>query len=126
MKRIFLKNLFLIPLILYCLLLPTISLALELQYPEFGGYRIETNMDINQLIAWFYYFIVATAGFAAFVMLVWGGFTWLTSIGNPTRISDAKDRIFKAILGLLLILASYLILQIINPDLTTLTLPTLP
>lgn len=108
------------------LFLPAISLALELNYPEFGGYTISLDMDLNQLIAWFYYFIVVTAGLSAFVMLIWGGIQWLTSAGNPTQINNAKDRITSALLGLLIILGSWLILQVINPDLTILSLPGLP
>ncbi len=109
---------------------PTIELNLD--YPTFGGIdlncedsQVQCGQDLNQLVAWFYYFIVGIAGLAAFTMLVWGGFQWLTSAGNPARITDARDRIFKALLGLLLILASWLILQVINPELTMLKIPPL-
>jgi len=50
----------------------------------------------------------------------------LTSAGSPAKISEAKDRIGSAILGLIIILASFLILKVINPDLITLKLPGLP
>lgn len=120
------------------LLLPNISLAvtctrpdgttyenkLNLCYPAFGGFELELETSLNKVVAWFYYFIVSIAGLAAFFMLVWGGFEWMTSAGNPARISSAKDRISSALLGLLLILASFLILQVINPELTI--LPQLP
>lgn len=106
------------------LLLPSISSAIELNltYPVFGEFDPSTDQDLNKLIAWFYYFIVAIAGFLAFFMLINGGFVWLTSAGNPSRIEEAKDLISSAILGLVIILASFLILQIINPELTTLRL----
>jgi len=111
------------------LLLPTFSLALELSYPEIPGRPELTpalGMHLNRLIAWFYYFIVGISGLAAFFMLVWGGFQWLTSAGSPSKISEAKDRITSAILGLIIILASFLILKVINPELITLKLPALP
>jgi len=113
-------------------LLPNISSAatttihLNLDYPEFVGLNLKDNQDLNQIIAWFYYFVISISGIAVFVMLVWGGFTWLTSAGSPAKITDAKDRIYSAFLGLLLILASYLIIQVINPELTVLKLPGLP
>ena len=115
------------------LLLPDISLAvtcngaenrLNLCYPSFQNFSLTLDMPLNQAIAWFYYFIVGVAGLAAFVMLVWGGFQYLTSAGNPTAIGDAKDRIKSALLGLLIILISWLILQVINPELTILRGPT--
>ena len=102
---------------------PTGPIDLELNYPTFGGFNLNENQDLNQIVAWFYYFIVTIAGFAAFVMLVWGGFEWLTSAGSPTRTGNAKDRITSALIGLLIILGSYLILQIINPDLLILNMP---
>lgn len=121
------KYLFLITL-LSVLLLPNISLAIDLNledYPEFGGLDLDEDQNLNQIVAWFYYFIVGIAGFAAFVMMIVGGFQYLTSAGNPAQISDAKDRILKALLGLLIILASWLILQVINPELIILTEPML-
>jgi len=119
------------------LISPAISLAvvcngvennLNLCYPTIGpeGNKItlSSEINLNQIVAWFYYFIVGVAGLSAFVMLVWGGFQYLTSAGNPTAIGDAKDRIKSALLGLLIILISWLILQVINPELTILRGPT--
>jgi len=99
------------------------ELCLELDYPEFVGIDLNVNQNLNEMIAWFYYFIVGISGLASFIMLVWGGFQWLTSIGSPTKISDAKDKISSAILGLIIVLASFLILKVINPDFITLKLP---
>ena len=121
------SKLFLLIFLTAFLLLPEFSSAdiiqLNLDYPEFGGYSVNTNQNLNELVAWFYYFIVGIAGIAAFFALIMGGFEWLTSTGNPSRVSSAKDRMFSAMLGLIIILASYLILQVINPELTTLQLP---
>ena len=117
-------------IIISFLLLPNVSFALELDYPTItipgvGEITLSLDMDLNTLIAWFYYFIIGIAGISAFVMLVWGGVQWLTSAGSPAKITDAKDKISSAFFGLLIILASWLILQVINPDLTTLILPIL-
>lgn len=101
------------------------ALALNLTYPKFAGIDLKTTPDILSVVAWAYALIVGISGFAAFVMIVWGGVQWLGSGGNPTAISDARDRIKSALLGLLLVLASFLILQIINPDLRILSLPSL-
>ena len=123
------KRKILLSVLTLILLSPGISLAaidLNLEYPEIMGFDLNVHQDLNQIVAWFYYFIVSIGGLAAFVMLVWGGFTWLTSAGSPARIADARDKIYSAFLGLLLILASYLILQAINPELIILNLPGLP
>lgn len=101
------------------------AITLNLDYPEFGGVDLNRKDDqgLDRLAKWLYTGIVIISGLAAFVMLVWGGITWMSSAGSPTAISDAKDRIQKALLGLLLVLASFLILQVINPELTVLNIP---
>jgi len=120
------KRKILLTLLALLLLLPNISLAtpleLNLEYPKIAGFDLNIHQDLNDIIAWFYYFIVSIGGLAAFVMLVWAGFIWMTSTGNPAKITDAKDRIYSAFLGLLLILTSWLIIRIINPDLIILNL----
>jgi len=56
----------------------------------------------------------------AVLMLVIAGIEYMSPTGSSK--SDAKDRATMAILGLLLVLASYLILEAINPDLLDLGL----
>ena len=101
------------------------AITLNLHYPTFGNINInsESGQDLNQIIAWLYYFIVGISGFSAFFMFVWGGFEWSSSAGDPGKITEAKDRITSAAIGVLIVLSAYLILQTINPELTTLTLP---
>src|SRR3989344_3710418 len=101
------------------------GITLNLDYPVFGGIDLNTNQNINAIIGWLYYTIVGIAGLAAFVMLVWGGVKWLVSGAIPSQLGEARDKLRSATLGLLLILASFLIMQIINPELTNLNQPAL-
>ena len=115
--------------VLALLLVPVFAYAelqLNLTYPTFGNFKITATTDILGIIAWAYAMIVGISGFAAFVMIVWGGVEWLGSAGNPSSMNSAKDKIKSALLGLLLVLASFLIIQIINPDLVSLSLPSPP
>lgn len=109
---------------LFILILPDISSALELEYPTFNGQTLSLGMPLDQLVIWIYTLMVSISGLAAFAMIVWGGVQWMTSTGSPAKTSEAKDRIQSALMGLLLILSSYIILKLINPDLLILTVPT--
>lgn len=112
--------------LLLLLMTPTATgaISLNLDYPTLpGGLDINDRQGLTDIIAWLYVFLVGISGLAAFIMIVWGGVQWMSSQGNPTATSDAKDRIKMALLGLLLVLASFLILQIINPELTLLRSP---
>jgi len=56
-------------------------------------------------------------GVVIFFMFLWAGFMWLGAGGNPGTIGKAKSKMTSAILGAILLLSSYLILNTINPDL---------
>lgn len=62
-------------------------------------------------------FLLSAAAILALLMVVVGGIEYLSSGESPQRLQDAKDRITKALLGLVLALASWLILNTINPHL---------
>lgn len=72
---------------------------------------------IGQYIAGIYTWAVGIAGLIAVVLIIMGGFVYLTSGGNAQRTQEGKDRITSALFGLLLLLGSYVLLYTINPDL---------
>jgi cysteine-rich repeat protein len=111
--------------IISAILTPLTSWALELSYPNVnipgvGETTLDLNMNLSTLIAWLYYFIIGISGFAALVMIIYGGVQWMTSAGNPTKMGEARDKISSALLGVVIILMSWLILNLINPDLAIL------
>lgn len=76
-------------------------------------------------VANFYEFALMIGGVLAFGVVVYGGVKYMASAGNPSGQSDAKEWIEAALLGLLLLVGAYFILNVINPQLLNLTLPTL-
>lgn len=97
--------------------------ALELNWPTspgLPGITLDNNSDLTALVQYLYQWGIALGGLAAFVSLVIAGFGYLTSTGDPSKMQDAKDRATSAFLGLVLLLGSWLILNTINPELTTL------
>jgi len=60
---------------------------------------------------------IGLAGVLAVLMIVIGGIQYIGSGMSPSGKSDAKDRIRNAIMGLLLALLSWIILNTINPTL---------
>jgi hypothetical protein len=57
---------------------------------------------------------LAAAGVVLFVLLIIGGLKYITSGGDPKAAESAQKTITYAIGGLLLILASFLILELIR------------
>ena len=63
------------------------------------------------------------AGIITLGVLIYGGIRYLISSGKPEAMVSAKDQITGAFFGLLLLLSSYLILSILNPQLIVLKVP---
>ena len=79
-----------------------------------------TAPDFTTYLQALFPFLLSIAAGLAFVMIVIGGIFYITSAGNPAAISSAKDRIKAALIGLLIAVSSYLIINAINPNLLNL------
>jgi len=51
--------------------------------------------------------VLAIVGALALAMFIYGGFTWLTSGGSAEKIKKGKDILMWAVIGLVVIFASY-------------------
>ena len=58
--------------------------------------------------------IYIAGGVIIFFMILFGGFTIITNAGNADKIKDGSKTITSAIMGLLVLFASYWIIQIIQ------------
>ncbi len=98
------------------------ALALLVQWPDSpipGGVTIDGNTQLHELIAYIYEWAITLGGLALFVVLIYAGVEYLTSAGKPETMRSAKDRIKDGVIGLILLLSIWLILNTINPALTS-------
>jgi Type IV secretion system pilin len=56
-------------------------------------------------------FVFAFAGIGLLVMLIFGGFDFLTSAGDAKKLESGKQKIVNAIIGFLIIFVAYWIVQ---------------
>jgi len=80
---------------------------------------ITDNSDLPQFVSYFFTLGIYLAGVLAVISLALGGIQLIFSSVSPEARNNAIDRIKGAILGLVLTLASFIILQTINPTLIT-------
>ncbi len=97
-------------------------IALELPW-ELEG--ISEEERLGEFIRRFFNLSLIIAGLTVFGVLVYAGFLYLISTGNPTKMTDAKNQIASAFLGLTILLSSYLLLHTIDPHLVILERPEL-
>ena len=72
---------------------------------------------LSQYISGVYRYAVGVVGILAAFALMLGGITWVAAGGSAERIGNAKSWIGAGLTGLMLVLASYMILYQVNPDL---------
>jgi len=95
-------------------------LALQVDWPlSPAGTKLTSQSQLPDLVKYLYEWGIALGGLAAFLALVMAGFQYLTSVGRPEVMAEAMDKIRSALFGLVLLLSSWLILNTINPQLTT-------
>jgi len=74
---------------------------------------------LAQYISGVYKYAVGIGGILAAVMMMIGGIQYLTAGGDAGRVAKGKEKISDAILGLFLVLGTYMILNTINPNLVS-------
>lgn len=126
------KNLIFISLLLFFLLGAGFVFALEINYPRIPGAIPPQDFigaapeDILSFyVKYFFNLALWLAGIIALGAFIYGGLGYLTSAGKPEAMVSAKNQITAAFFGLLILLSSYLILNILSPEFTILKIPPL-
>jgi len=78
-----------------------------------GGGCAAPISGLNALFSNVLAIIVPFAAVGLFVMLMMGGFKYITSGGNPKALEAAKATITYAIIGMILVAGAYLIIELI-------------
>lgn len=79
----------------------------SISFPEYAKRIFNTLIQLGALLS--------------VLMIVYGGFEYMTSAAGITK-KDGAEKIRNAVTGLILLLASYLILSVINPCLVTISI----
>jgi len=92
---------------------------LALQIP--GGNSINTNVvptggpdTLSNIIGAGLDLAVVVAIFVCLLMLILGGFEWIFSQGDKQKLNQARQRLAMSIIGLVVVLAAILIVNVIN------------
>lgn len=70
--------------------------------------------NLNCVVERVFLYIIPFAGMAAFVVLIVGGFQFLTASGDPKKIQQATGVITGAVIGIIVTLAVYLIFRLLS------------
>lgn len=83
--------------------------AIGSAFPE-GAKRGKTVPEITKLIIdWALYL----AAIVAVIFIIYGGFLYITSAGNATQAGNGRATLVNALIGLAMVVLSYIIVQIV-------------
>ena len=122
------KNIFLITFLLFIICAPGIVAAqvqLETGLPNIPNNQLPAGTELPSYIKYLFIFGLGAITILALAQMMSGGIQYILAAGNIAKHEEAKDTIQQALLGLGLLLTSYLLLRTINPDLVNLKNPTL-
>ena len=95
--------------------------SLEVKYPQIGGNTINNiSVTFPQYISYIAKLSLWISLAALFVIFAIASVRYITSTGNPPIMKDAKNQMIAALLGLGVVLSSYVILYTVNPELVRL------
>jgi hypothetical protein len=87
-----------------------------LDTPTFEVIKFDYQEKIGEFVKYIIIWAFRLAGVFAFIMILFAGFQYLTAGGNSNQQKEAQERIFNAIIGIILLFSFWLILNTINPD----------
>lgn len=87
------------------------------QTVNFGGQTITGPLEgidnLGQLVSRVLQFLLPLAGVVLLFVLIWGGYDYMMSQGNPERLKGAQAKITTGLIGFGLLVFSYLIVKLL-------------
>ena len=98
--------------------LPLVALAQSLDIGiQYGTLTGLSPKDPRETIASIISVALSLLGIIALIIIVAGGFMWMTSSGNEEKIDKAKKMIIAGVVGLAIILSAYAIAKFVIENL---------
>lgn len=101
---------------LFCLVLPVMAGATNDPFGlnDAAGLNLpSTNQDPKDAAVSIVNYLMTFLGIIAVIVILYGGFQWLTAGGNEDKVGSAKKTIIAGVIGLIIIIAAYAIVQIV-------------
>ena len=89
------------------------ALDLGMEYAENLDLPVAEDDDVRDMAVTVVKYLITFLGIIAVVIILYGGFVWMTAAGNDDRVSKAKSIIVAGIIGLIIIIAAFAIVNFV-------------
>lgn len=113
MKKVLTRAMYLVPLFV----VSRAHAQVSIDFPSsFAGF---SSQDIKDTIANIVRIILGFLGIVTIIIILYGGFIWMSSFGEEDKIDQAKKLISAGVIGLVIVLAAYALSSFVISSLTT-------
>lgn len=89
------------------------------QFTDAAG--IQSDVELPTIIGNIVYIILSFLGIVAVLIILLGGFKWMTAAGDDSKVEKAKKLIYSGIIGLVIIFAAFAIAVFVLNSLSSAT-----
>ncbi len=82
-----------------------------------GNYFVQSPVnfgDLGSVVTELLKYLFPFAGLLLFAYLIWGGFSYLTSGGDPKSMEQAKGKVTNAIVGFIIVFIAFWLVQLLD------------
>ena len=96
---------------------PPMQEGLDMFRTESGASTAELPAIIGRIVK----IVISLLGLVAAIIIILGGFQWMTSGGNEEKIAGAKKLMINGLIGMVLVILAYAIASFVITQLTVVT-----
>ena len=89
------------------------ALDLGMEYAENLDLPTAEDDDVRDMAVTIIKYLITFLGIIAVVIILYGGFVWMTAAGNDDRVTKAKSIIVAGIIGLVIVIAAFAIVTFV-------------
>lgn len=82
--------------------------------PSEGDYNKVGENPLGSLIARLWHTLTILAGILMLAYLIWGAIDWISSKGDPQKITDARGKMSAALIGLAILTLTFAIVNLVG------------
>jgi len=109
MVKIKSKTIYFLSLLSLIFLIPSISFAVDTGLESAKGNLLSGTLP--SIIAQIINGLLSILGTLFIVLIIYGGFKWMTSQGNEDKVKKARELMINATIGVIIVLLAYLIVK---------------
>lgn len=81
---------------------------------EGGGYAEASPTTVSEIAGTAIGAVLSLLGVVFIILIIYGGFLWMTDQGNEEQVTKAKTIIRNSIIGLIIVVSAYAIYKVVN------------